>query len=234
MNGIFGLDGPFVKYGSLFADIVIISVLFIITSIPIITIGASTTAMYYVMTRRIYEKEAYVIKDYFKSFKENFKQSTIISIVLNLAIAVLTFNIFNINMITNSLSMNNKVGIILVVIYLFLLIECTIISLYVYPLLSRFHYKTWDAVKTSLLLAHKHLPTTITVVALYVTTVYLTLSNPFLILISIGGYACLNSYFLMKVFKKYRPELDEYLDETSYEERAKIDEFYKNRRDNNE
>lgn len=230
MNGIFGLDGPFVKYGSLFADIVIISLLFIITSIPIITIGASSTAMYYVMTRRIYEKEAYVIKDYFKSFKENFKQATIISLIINSALAVLIFNLLNINMITD----NSKVGIILVVVYLFLLIECTIITLYVYPLLARFHYKTLDAIKTSLLLAHKHLPTTITVVSLFVLTVYLTIANPFLILISIGGYAGLNSYFLMKVFKKYRPELDEYLDETSYEERAKIDEFYKNRRDNNE
>lgn len=218
MSSIFGLDGPFVKYASLLADIFIINLLVIITSIPIVTIGASTTSAYYVMTRRIYEKEGYILKDYFKSFKDNFLQSTILSVALNAIIAILVFNLWSMY-IGASYPLNTPLGLVLGLIYLFILIEAIITSLYIYPLIARFYLGNKETLKTAFLLGNKHMPTTISLFCVFILTVYLTLANPFLIIISIGIYITISSYFVMKVFKKYKPNMDVYLDELSYEER---------------
>lgn len=220
MKGIFGLDGPFVKYASLLADIFIINLLFILTSIPIFTIGASATSAYYVMTRRIYEKEGYIFKDYFKSFKNNFAQSTILSVALNTVIIILVFNLWSMY-IGASYPLNTPLGLALGLIYLFLLIEAIIVSLYLYPLIARFYLGKVETLKTAFLLGNKHMPTTISLFCVFTLTFYLTLANPFFIIISIGVYITISSYFVMKVFKKYRPTMDAYLDELSYDDRSR-------------
>ena len=63
------------------ADFMILNVLWIICSIPIVTIGAATTAMYSVMLRLVKDEEGYIVKGFFKAFKENFKQSTIMWLI---------------------------------------------------------------------------------------------------------------------------------------------------------
>lgn len=230
MGSIFSLDGPFVKYASLVADIIIISLLFMLTSIPIVTIGPSTTAIFYVMTKRIYEKEGYLLKDYFKSFKENFFQSLIIGVLDFTLKLVLIFNIY---LIFKGIvfPLSTIQGKVFCVIYLFLLIEVFIISLYVYPLLARFKMKTKEIFKTSFVLAHKHMPTTISLVGIRFVIIFIVYKYPLFIIAAYGTYAAIASYFIMRIFKKYSPNIDVYLDELSYEERNKINDFYEQRKD---
>lgn len=54
-----------------------LNLLWIVCSIPIITIGASTTAMYSVMLKLVKNEEGYIVKGFLKAFKENFRQSTL-------------------------------------------------------------------------------------------------------------------------------------------------------------
>ena len=46
LKGLFDMDNPFWRFMSLVADLIILNLLFVLCSIPIITIGASTTALY--------------------------------------------------------------------------------------------------------------------------------------------------------------------------------------------
>ncbi len=216
MNSIFSLDGAFVKYMSLVADVIILSALYMIICIPIITIGPATTAMFYVMTRRIYEKEGYIIRDFFKSFKENFGQSTFTWILLQGLMVVLGVNIFA--MLTGYIfSLDHLAGKVLLGFYFLALIEVIIASLYIYPIISRFHLKFLPAIKTALLLGNKHMPSTISIACLAVLIGYLTIANPFLIAFSMGIYAAFSSYFFMKIFRKYNPTIDLDAHEISYE-----------------
>ena len=76
-------------------DLIILNVLFIITSIPIVTIGASFTALYQVILK-LYdkeEKETIVVRSYIRSFKEHFKRSTLIWLVLLIVGALLIFDV---------------------------------------------------------------------------------------------------------------------------------------------
>ena len=51
MNRLFSLDGKLFHILSRIADLILLNVLWLLSSLPIITIGASTTALYYVMLK---------------------------------------------------------------------------------------------------------------------------------------------------------------------------------------
>ena len=74
MVNIFNQDGGFSKFMNKIADLFILNILRIFCSIPIITIGATTTALYSVNLKLVNNEEGSLIKLFFKSFKENFKK----------------------------------------------------------------------------------------------------------------------------------------------------------------
>ena len=75
-----------------FWDVLIVNLLWFFLSIPIFTIGASTTAMYYVTLKLARDDDGYTIRSFFKSFKENFKQATIIWMIFLITGVVLGFD----------------------------------------------------------------------------------------------------------------------------------------------
>ena len=81
MDRIFNMDNKFFVFMGRVADLMILNILCIICCIPIITIGASVTAMYYVTLKMARNEESYIVRSFFKSFKENFKQATVIWLV---------------------------------------------------------------------------------------------------------------------------------------------------------
>ena len=82
MDKLFDLDNPFFRFISKLVDVIWLNILWLIFSIPMVTIGASTTAMFSVTMKMARDKEGYVFQGFWKAFKENFKQATIIWIIL--------------------------------------------------------------------------------------------------------------------------------------------------------
>ena len=81
-QGLFNYDNPVWRYIGKFGDLILLNVLWIVCSIPIFTIGASTTAVYYVTLKLVRDEDGYTFRSYFRSFKENFKQATAIWLLL--------------------------------------------------------------------------------------------------------------------------------------------------------
>ena len=71
----FNLDSPFMRFLTKMADLIILNILYMICCIPIVTIGAASTALYTVSMKAVKNEESYIIRGYFKAFKENFKIS---------------------------------------------------------------------------------------------------------------------------------------------------------------
>ena len=203
---LFNLDGPFFRFGNILADIMILSLLWLILSLPIITIGASTTALFYVTTRRISDRESYLIKDYFKSFKENFKKATILWIM---QLAMGTLLVTNMFMLPNDL-FDPLITSILFPIQIILLIELFIVSIYIFPLTARFDMKILQTIKSAFFMANRHLLTSIScvmvVVAIFMVVFYLSIE--IIMIFAMGIYAYAASYMIMPLFKRYRPEID--------------------------
>ena len=88
MGGIFKIDGKLFRFGTKLTDLMIINLLTLLCCLPIFTIGPALTAMHYVLLRLYRDEEGYIVKSYFKSFKENFKQATLIWLIYLGIIAV--------------------------------------------------------------------------------------------------------------------------------------------------
>ncbi len=201
MGGFFSLDGPFARFGNMLADILILSFLWIVFSIPIFTIGASTTALYYVATRRVSDKEGYIFRDFFKSFKNNFKVATIVWLIILVVGIVLAINIRNIDM------MGNLRGIFLPLQLCFFL-ELSMLTIYIFPIIARFDMSIKELFKNSFFMANRHLVTTVFCVLTGISIFIIGYVTIIFFLVGMGVYVMVTSYLFVRVFKKYRPELD--------------------------
>ena len=76
MGGIFSYDNPIMSAISKIANCILLNMLFLICCIPIVTAGASFTAMYYTVEKNIKNNRGYVCSSFFTSFKENLKKAT--------------------------------------------------------------------------------------------------------------------------------------------------------------
>ena len=89
MGRIFDMNNTFFRFMSKVADLCILNIICVICCIPVITAGASITAMYYVTLKMVRNEDAYIVRSFFKSFKQNFKQATIINLIMLLIGVVL-------------------------------------------------------------------------------------------------------------------------------------------------
>ena len=69
--GVFDINGKFFKTLTKAGDFIILTLLAMVCSIPVITIGASLTAVFYAALKMARDEEGYVWKEFFKSFKQN-------------------------------------------------------------------------------------------------------------------------------------------------------------------
>lgn len=94
MSKLFAYDNPIWTMLGKVADALILSFFWLIFSLPIVTIGASTSALYYTTLKIAENKEGYLFKTFLKGFKESFSQSTIIWIVLGVVGGIMSFSIY--------------------------------------------------------------------------------------------------------------------------------------------
>ncbi|MBR5355791.1 MAG: YesL family protein [Lachnospiraceae bacterium] len=180
-----------------------LNILWLVCSLPIITIGASTTALIY-SCMKLHKEEGYATKNFFISFKENFKQSTIIWLIYVAVGAILTADLY----FWKQQSNGNKVvlGLSLAVLILYA------ISLsYVFAIQAKFVNSIKNTLLYSILLPFKNLKETIlilvtlgTVLYFNVTTVFLV--NFFTLNVGVGFIVFLLAVFYNAVFERYIPK----------------------------
>ena len=203
MRDFFSLDGAFNKYGGILADTIILSFMWFFFSIVTlgIGVGASTTAMFFVTTRRIADRENYITSDFWSSFKENFKRATIIWLIIFVIGILLVFNIWNIA------TVGNMAGIVLAAQIVFV-VQLTFFTIFIFPMTARFEMPLWMSIKSCFFMANRHLLTSITCTLLLAILLFVGGWLIWFIIFIPGLYAMLASMMIMRIFKKYRPEMD--------------------------
>lgn len=152
MNNLFRLDSPLMIFFSKAADIMILSLLWLVGSIPILTIGASTTAMCFATQELVLGHEGSIFKHFSSAFKRDLKQSTVMLLVLSLLILVIGLDAYFL-----------WIGVIkapkmLAWLSLIPLAVIIAISSYAFPLLARFSNTTLNIIKNALFLTFSNLP----------------------------------------------------------------------------
>lgn len=130
-KGFFNYDGPVFEFITKLLDLIKLNFLVLLFSLPIFTVGTALTAAHYVAIK-IRRGESYVAKNFWKSFKENFKQSTIIWLFV-LIFLLLTF----MAQYTFSNSDNNLMMIMKGMIFT-ISVMAVFVILWVFPVQARF------------------------------------------------------------------------------------------------
>lgn len=221
MKDFFSLDNPFNRFMTLVFDIALLSILFTVCSLPVVTFGASAAALYSVMLRRVRNEEGAILKGFFQAFRENFRQGTIAGLIF-IAVNLLMFLDYRlISVIQNvTLAAVSAAAIMMVV-----LMTAGVFA-YVFPLIARYENSLRAAFNNAWRLAVINLPKTIVLVVLNnLPLLFLILRTdifvPFIMLwcfILAGTAAYINSKILRGIFDKLFP------DETAGDESGKGDE----------
>ena len=212
MRKAFDFEGPVFSFLSKLADVIWLNCLFIICSLPVFTIGASTTAMYYVTLKMARDEEGYVTKSFFKSFKQNFKQATVIWLIMLLVgtVILMDYRIVSnpdFSDIVPSEALKNVVRVATMMVTVFMAFELS----YVFPLLAKFDNSVKNTLKNAFLMSIRHLPYTLALVLIPVVPVvliYFYTKALILIFIMFALTALCSSMLLNKVFDHYIPKED--------------------------
>ena len=212
MNRFFSMDNKFFVFMGKVADLCLLNLVCLACCIPIVTAGASITALYYVTLKMVRNEESYIFRSFFKSFKQNFRQATIIHLIM-VAAAVLLYLDTNIVKV-----MGEPMSQIMSVIFAVFTLVYAMILLYLYPILAKFYNSVKNTFTNAILMAIRHLPYTIIMLIIcarpllifFVPSLQMQMTLILLLLLfGMAVIAYLNSFFLVKIFDKYIPENSE-------------------------
>ena len=207
MGKFFDMDSPFMRVLNRVADLMILNFLMIICCIPIITAGAAFTAMHYVLLKIVRGEEGYLIRGFFKSFKINFKQATLIWLLMLLIVIVYVGDCLIFNYSGMDFPKALKIAVVVVATLLLMM------AVYVFPLLARFENSIKNTFKNALILAFANLPKTITMLVCYAIPLVIGYFSDYALIfifmfgISAPAYAAV--YLYSSIFKKLEPESEE-------------------------
>ena len=154
---LFNPDSRIMIFLSRVADLVILNILWLVCCIPVVTIGASTTAMYHVIRHWQKDSVSSIMRDFFQSFKEDFKQATPVYLILLIPTVAVVMNAMLIFNPENSAAVPSYLLVIWFISALILLF----ISSFVYPVMAFFADTLFKTLRNAMVLALANLPRTI-------------------------------------------------------------------------
>lgn len=206
----FNIDSKLWKFFDYAGDLVLLNVLFILTSIPVVTIGASITAMDAVLFKKREKKLDSVKDEYFAAFKSNFKNSTIIWAIF---LAFLVMCVLNFNAITNANPDNRSTLLILIGAVLAVL---SMTVLYCFAMLARFDNDWMTTLAKAFVICVMSLPQTIVIFLVISAGIMMSIQTYAAMLVasavwiligfSLVGYICCSMFY--RAFRRFTNKED--------------------------
>lgn len=202
---MFSPDSRIMQFLGRFADLVLLNIVFLLTCLPVFTIGAAVTAMYSLTFQMMREEARGIWKSYFCAFKANFRQSTLCwGLTLFLIVPGLIYfdRLFQMGGLLRWLCLP----------FLLIVLICLMMVSYLFPWISQFENTTRQALQNALIFSISHLPRTVCIlvvnllpVVLWAVNLDLFLQISFLWLsLYFAAAAYINTGLLWHVFKPYR------------------------------
>lgn len=169
MSRLFVMDGKLAVFLNKMADLVILNLLWLVCCIPVVTAGAATTAFAYELLKLARDEESYVFTGFFRQFKENFRQSTIVWLVYLLIGMVVYFDI-------RALGMMDLPGKPVLTMVLYIAAFLALASMfYAFPIMAFFRNSVKKVFRNSLLMSIAHLPWTLLIILINLCPVFFLL-----------------------------------------------------------
>lgn len=214
---LFDYDNPFFMFMSRIWDLMILNFLAVLLCLPVITAGASVTALYYITLKMAEDRESHIYRSFLKSFRDNLVQSTAIHLIVTAAGAVLLLDfwyfvlggrapgasasdIFSAGIFSSGSPARFAAAALLLALMLLYLF----ITVYVYAIQARFVNTVFKTIINAFMMAVRHLPSTVLMIILnsvfFYTMFHYASWLGFWVL---SGPVYLNSLLLCRIFKRY-------------------------------
>jgi uncharacterized membrane protein YesL len=205
MKELFNLNSPWVQRFAMLTNLVCLNILWLVCCIPVFTAGAATSALYHTVFLYHNKEDDAVLQPFFRAFRTNFKQSTLLFLPLMAALVLVVFDLVYLA------SYGKGTAVLFLLILVILLLMGMLIHLF--PLIARFDMNAKALLRTAFSLTALHLPGTLTVIALLVLPVVLLLFFPDWFLrfgvvwagVWFSAIAYFFGKFLLKIWNKHVP-----------------------------
>lgn len=207
MKNLFSPDSVFMRAMSRIGDLMLLNLLFLLTCIPILTVGAAVSAMYSVTFRFDTDREASVIRIYLRAFRSDWKQATAIWLIVLLCTGSSCFNMFLFSRLPGIFSFAS-------VLFALLLMLVLLTAGFVFPLLSLFDNPIMVTLKNAFALSLGFLPRAVLIAVVnllplivFLVDVYVFFQTAFLwAAIYFAAAAYLNTLLLKPVWAVFLSE----------------------------
>jgi len=184
-------------------------------------VGPATTALYYAMVKVIRRERGYALREYFRSFKVNFRQGAVIGMIFGFLMGLLYFDYKFVNEANTADA--TALNTVMLIGFNAVVILMVLIATYIFPLLSRFSLPVKNFFKNALFMSIRHLPSTLLMILINAAGIFIVwwfFPLPFFFAIP-GVCMLLDSLLMEKIFKRYMPEPEGDPEETG------VDEWYR-------
>lgn len=211
MRELFSPDSPLMRFLGRVGDLMILNIIFVITCIPIVTIGPALTALHYVTLKMAEQGDVEVVRSYFRSFRQNFRQALIIWLIMLLFAWILWFDIANL------WGANDAIHRIVLALSFVALVCYVLVLLYVFPVLAQFDNTIAKTFRNAVGISLRAFPRTVSMFMLILASVMLTFytvdtfkyCSILWLTLGFSSIAYANSFLLRKTFAKYIDKPDE-------------------------
>lgn len=206
----FNSENAFWKPLGWLGDVVFLSLLWFVISVPLITLGATTTALYDAVVHGFRKKDPETVMRFFRTLKKEFKTATAATVLWGVVLGVLYWVL---RQFGNRVAVNDTTVVITLAGLVILMLAVGMVS-WVFPLLSRFTFDVRSLSVTAVKLAIQQLPSTLVLGFITVLCGYLCFTYwfPFFFLPALMTLAW--SLLTERVFRRYEPDEDEEQAET--------------------
>lgn len=204
MERFFGLDSLLSKILTVLANTIVLSLVWILGCIPLVTIGASTAGAYYAAMQALAGDKA-IFRNYLKSFRLNFKQALVLEGILVLPILILVGGICIVHSMGSLIPAGIAAAYGVVAFVLFAVYS------YIFPVLSYFYFPTGILLKNAALMALANTGWTFLIVFVNLLPLLIpalrmdwaVMVLPLLVTLVPGGIIEVNALIFKRIFPQY-------------------------------
>lgn len=199
---IFNPDNDFFRLTGKLVDLVILSVFWLVCSIPLFTLGPATAALYQAVVQGVRGNARSSWLLFFRTFRDNFKVGALTSLPVLAAGALLVL----LHELIYQTTAVGRPGYILYFAYCVFLLLPVGAGCYLFPVLSRFTFGVGGLLSNCAKLAIAHLPSTVVLALIDFLALYVFLNFPLAAAVLPALAALLHSLFLERIFRPYVAE----------------------------
>ena len=205
MDQLFSTDGIIYRFLNKTGNIILATVLWLVGCIPIVTIGTSTAALYYTMVKSVRREVGYVHSEFWRGYKLNFKKGVAATVLL---LALGTIMAVEMRLVLENGVEVSRIWYTLSGLLTLLMI---LITLYLFPVMSRFEMKLGRLCMLSFVMSIRFWYITLALLAGLAVVVFaqLYLLPIPMILLTPGLWCFASSFLVEKAMKAYMPKSEE-------------------------